>query len=339
MNEIKTKNAVGHIISHDITRIISGGEKSVAFKKGHIVRAEDIPELLKLGKAHLYVWENDGTILHENDAASILADLVGTEGFLQGEVKEGKIEIFADRSGVLRVDKEKLAILNEFDEVMIATRHDLTPVRPGDKLAGTRIIPLAIDIDRMEEVKKMAGDEKVLSVIPFKNKKIAIVTTGSEVFEGLIEDGFTPLVREKLEEYDVEDLGNLKVSDNPEMTTSAILRMVDKGADIVFVTGGMSVDPDDKTPLAIKNTGAEIVSYGAPVLPGAMFMIAYLGGTTILGLPGCVMHFKRTIFDIVLPRVMADIRITKKDINDLAPGGLCLNCDTCIWPACGFCAL
>ena len=327
------------MISHDITRIISGGEKSVAFKKGHVVCAEDIPELLKIGKAHLYVWENDGTILHENDAASKLADLIGTDGFLRGEVKEGKIEIFADRSGVLCVNKEKLAALNDFDEVMVATRHDMIPVRPGDKLAGTRIIPLAISVTRMDEILETAGDEKILSIVPYKNKKTAIITTGGEVFGGLIEDGFTPIVREKLEEFDIEDLGNLKVPDNPDMTTSAILKMVDKGADIVFVTGGMSVDPDDRTPLAIKKTGARIVSYGSPVLPGAMFMLAYLDDTAILGLPGCVMHAKRTILDIVLPRVMADIHITKKDINNLATGGLCLNCDICNWPICGFGAL
>lgn len=336
MIEIRTQEAVGYVISHDITRIIPGGEKAVAFKKGHIIREEDVPELLKVGKAHIFVWENDGSMLHENDAAQVLADLVAGDGFKRGEVKEGKIEIFADTSGVLRVDKERLAILNDFDEVMVATRHDLSPVKVGDKLAGTRIIPLAIPVDRMDVVRYSAAGGAVLSLLPYQKKRVAIVTTGSEVFEGLIEDGFTPIVREKLEEFDVEDLGNLKVPDSPEVTTSAILRMIDKGANLVFVTGGMSVDPDDRTPLAIRNTGAEIVSYGAPVLPGAMFMIAYLGDATILGLPGCVMHSKRTILDIALPRVMAGMRITKQDINDLAPGGLCLSCEHCIWPACGF---
>ena len=349
MREIRTQDAVGHIISHDITRIIPGGEKGVAFKKGHVVRAEDVETLLKIGKSHLYVWENDGTLLHENEAAQVLADLVAGDEFLRGEVKEGKIEIFAKHDGILRVDKEKLAALNGFDEVMVATRHDLTPVKEGDKLCGTRIIPLAISWERMDEVARavgfeptktsdseIAGSKTVLSVIPYKKMKAAIVTTGSEVFEGLIEDGFSPIVKEKLAEFEAENIGHLTVPDNPEMTTNAILRMIDKGAELVLVTGGMSVDPDDRTPLAIKKTGAEVVSYGAPVLPGAMFMVAYIGDTAILGLPGCVMHSKRTIFDIILPRVMAGIRITKEDINALAPGGLCLSCETCIWPACGF---
>jgi molybdenum cofactor synthesis domain-containing protein len=336
MKEINTLDAVGHIISHDITRIIPRGKKTVAFKKGHIVRAEDIPELLKIGKTHLFVWENDGTILHENEAAVYLADLVAKEGFFRGEVSEGKIELFADREGVLSVDTEKLTLLNEFDEIIVATRHDLTPVEPGDKICGTRIIPLVIKKSRMNEVKNRAGEGALFTILPYLEKKTAIITTGSEVFEGLVEDGFTQVLREKLEDYRVEDLGSLMVPDNPEVTANAIKRMLEKGADIVFVTGGMSVDPDDRTPLAIKNTGAEIISYGAPVLPGAMFMLAYLGEKAILGLPGCVMSSKRTILDIVLPRIMAGIRITKKDIIDLAPGGLCLSCGTCIWPACGF---
>jgi len=232
---------------------------------------------------------------------------------------------------------------------MVATRHDLSPVRAGDKVCGTRIIPLAISWEQMDKVALAVGvDPKdpekagadpagaVLSIIEYRKTRTAIVTTGSEVFEGLIEDGFTPIVKEKLGEFDTEYIGNLTVPDNPDMTTSAILRMVEKGAEIVCVTGGMSVDPDDRTPLAIKNTGAEIVSYGAPVLPGAMFMVAYIGDTAILGLPGCVMHSKRTILDIVLPRVMAGLRVTKGDIDALAPGGLCLSCEHCVWPACGF---
>jgi len=354
MKEIRTQDAIGHIISHDITRIIPGGEKGVAFKKGHVVRAEDIDTLLKIGKSHLYVWENDGTLLHENEAAQVLADLVAGDEFRKGEVKEGKIEIFAGQDGILKVDKEKLAALNGFDEVMVATRHDLSPVKKGDKLCGTRIIPLAISWERMDEVARAVGVEPtkiadtekagaeaagavtVLSVLPYKKMKAAIVTTGSEVFEGLIEDGFSPIVKEKLAEFETENIGHLTVPDNPEMTTNAILRMIEKGADLVLVTGGMSVDPDDRTPLAIKKTGAEVISYGAPVLPGAMFMVAYIGDTAILGLPGCVMHSKRTILDIILPRVMAGIRVSKADINALAPGGLCLSCETCIWPACGY---
>jgi molybdenum cofactor synthesis domain-containing protein len=211
--------------------------------------------------------------------------------------------------------------------------------RGGDKLAGTRIIPLAIEKEKMDAVAQAVSGGTVLSVLPYIHKKVAIVTTGGEVFEGLIEDGFTPVVRKKLEAFDTEEVGHVTVPDHPDMATGAILRMAEKGADVIFVTGGMSVDPDDRTPLAIKNTGADIVSYGAPVLPGAMFLVSYLGDKTILGLPGCVMHSKVTILDLILPRVMAGLKVTKKDINDLSAGGLCLSCEHCIWPACGFGAL
>ncbi|MDR3305901.1 MAG: molybdopterin-binding protein [Clostridiales Family XIII bacterium] len=336
MKEIRTQDAVGHIIPHDITRIVPGKGKDVAFRKGHIVREEDIEPLLKIGKVHLYVWENDGSMLHENDAAEILADLVAGPGMTRGEVKEGKIEIFASVPGVLRVDKARLDALNMIDEIMAATRHDYVPVTAGDKLAGTRIIPLAVEKSKIEEAKARVSGGTVLRIHPYVHRKAAIVTTGSEVFEGLIDDGFTPIVREKLSAYDVEEVGHITVPDNPEMTTNAILRVADKGADVILVTGGMSVDPDDRTPLAIRNAGARVVSYGAPVLPGAMFLVAYLNGAAVLGLPGCVMHSKKTIFDIILPRVMADIPITKEDINALAAGGLCLNCEHCIFPACGF---
>ncbi|MDR0874668.1 MAG: molybdopterin-binding protein [Clostridiales Family XIII bacterium] len=339
MKEIRTQDAVGCIISHDITRIIPGKVKEVAFKKGHVVRAEDVPELLKVGKSHLYVWENDGAMLHENDAAAVLADLVAQDGMVRSGVSEGKIEVFADVDGVLRVDKERLAVLNGFDYVMVATRHDLSPVRKGDKLAGTRIIPLAIEKTKMDAVCAAADGGSVLTILPYIHKKVAIVTTGGEVFEGLIEDGFTPVVRKKLEAFDTEEVGHVTVPDNPDMATGAILRMAENGADVIFVTGGMSVDPDDRTPLAIRNTGADIVSYGAPVLPGAMFLASYLGDKVILGLPGCVMHSKVTILDLILPRVMAGMPVTKKDIADLAAGGLCLSCEHCIWPACGFGAL
>ena len=336
MKEIKTKDAVGHVISHDITQIIPGKIKDVLFKKGHVVREEDIEALMKVGKMNLYVFENDGTVIHENEAASMLADIVAPDDMARSAVKEGKIEISAPVSGVLRVNKEKLNALNSFDDIMVATRHDYTPVKKGDKLAGTRIIPLVIKNDVMAEAQALRGDAPILELKPYVHKKAAIVTTGSEVFEGLIEDGFTPVVQKKLLSYDAEEIGHVTVPDDPKQATDAIKMLIERGADIVFVTGGMSVDPDDKTPLAIKNTGAEIISYGAPVLPGAMFMVSYLNGIPVLGLPGCVMHAPTTILDLVLPRIMADIPVTKQDIINLGAGGFCLQCEKCNYPVCGF---
>ena len=211
-------------------------------------------------------------------------------------------------------------------------------MKTGDKIAGTRIIPLIIEKEKMEQAKKVAGDKPVFELIPFKKMKAAIVNTGNEVFYGRIKDTFTPVIIEKLEEYGAEVVGHVVSDDNHEHITEEIQKFLDEGVDMVLCTGGMSVDPDDRTPLAIKNTGAKIVTYGAPVLPGAMFLLSYYGEEKrpVIGLPGCVMYAKRTIFDLVLPRIMAGEVLEKSDIDILGEGGLCLNCPVCTFPNCGF---
>ena len=172
---------------------------------------------------------------------------------------------------------------------------------------------------------------------PFVHKKVGIVTTGNEVYHGRIEDKFTPVLKGKLAEYDTEIIGHRISDDNPERVTGYIMELLELGADMILCTGGMSVDPDDRTPLAIRNTGADVVTYGAPVLPGAMFMLAYYKKQIpIIGLPGCVMYAKRTVFDLVLPRVMADEILVKDDLDQLGEGGLCLSCPVCTFPNCGF---
>ena len=337
MKIIKTTNAVGHILCHDITRIIKGVTKDVAFDKGHIIKEEDIPVLLSLGKDNIYIWEKSEEMLHENEAADILFHICKGENMSGSEVKEGKIELIADVDGLLQIDVERLNKINSLGEMMIATRHNNFPVKIGDKLAGTRIIPLVIENEKMKEAKKIAADKPLLNIIRYKHKKIGIVTTGNEVFYGRIKDTFGPVILEKLSEYDVTILGQEIVGDNLENITNAINQFLNKGADMIICTGGMSVDPDDLTPSAIKNTGAEIISYGAPVLPGAMFLLSYYNGNIpIVGLPGCVMYSKRTIFDLVLPRIMADIKLNNGDLSLMGHGGLCLSCDICTYPNCGF---
>ena len=337
MKEIKTENAVGHVLCHDITQIIKDEKKGVLFKKGHIVKEEDIPLLLSVGKEHLYVWEKQEGVLHENEAAEILYRICADSHMHGSDIKEGKIELIADCDGLLKIRRDALIAVNSLGEMMIASRHGDFPVKKGDKLAGTRVIPLVIEKEKMKEAKKVAGSEPLLKLLPYKNKKAGIVTTGNEVFYGRIEDKFGPVIREKLQEFGVEVLGQKIIGDNPDKITEAIQEWLDQGADFVVCTGGMSVDPDDTTPSAIKQTGAEVVSYGAPVLPGAMFLLAYTkDGKPIMGLPGCVMYAKRTIFDLVLPRVMADVPVTKADLAKMGAGGLCLNCPTCIFPNCGF---
>ncbi|CUP25547.1 molybdopterin-binding protein [Intestinibacter bartlettii] len=340
MKCVKTQDAVGHVLCHDITQIIKDVKKGTAFRKGHIVTEEDIPVLLSLGKDNLYIWEKTEGILHENEAAEYLRDICMNENMIQSEVKEGKIELIAEIDGLLKIDVDKLRAVNSLGEMMIATRHTNTTVKKGDKLVGTRIIPLLIEQEKMEKAKEVAGDRPILSLIPFKKKKVGIVTTGNEVFYGRIKDTFGPVVAEKVKEFGADVIGQTIVNDDMEKITKAVEEFIEQGADIVLCTGGMSVDPDDKTPGAIKNTGARIVSYGAPVLPGAMMLLAYYEKDgrelPIVGLPGCVMYAKRTVFDLVLPRLMADDMVTSDDLAGLGLGGLCLSCDVCTFPNCGF---
>lgn len=356
MKLIRTEDAAGCILCHDITQIIKDEKKGPVFKKGHVVREEDIPVLLSVGKEHLYVWEAEEGMLHEDEGAEILRQICQGGSFeeaaCEGEKKcfrnmsaslasEGKIELTAETDGVLKVDTRALLRVNSQGQMMIATRHGNTEVKKGEKLAGMRVIPLVIEREKMEKAKEAAREENggvpILSLLPFHKKKVAIITTGSEVYKGRIRDTFTPVLKDKLNHYPTEFIGHVICDDDPDMVTNEIKRFLDEGADIVLCTGGMSVDPDDRTPLAIKNSGARIVSYGAPVLPGAMFLLSYMDeGQAVMGLPGCVMYAKRTIFDLVLPRVMADDQVTAEELAALGEGGLCLNCPVCTYPNCGF---
>lgn len=345
MKQIKTVDAQGTILCHDITQIIRGVKKDTVFRKGHIVTKEDIPILLSVGKDHLYVWEKEEGILHENDAADILRELCMNENMHAGGVKEGKIELIADCDGLFKVDKKGLQAVNHAGEMMLATRHENFQVKKGDTLAGMRIIPLVISEKKMQQTRELVweatGHKPILELKPFVPQKVGVITTGNEVYYGRIEDTFTPVIKEKLRAYETDIIAHEILADDAAKVTEKILQMIEAGVDLVICTGGMSVDPDDRTPLAIKNTQAEIISYGAPVLPGAMFLLAYYHKTNgkavpIIGLPGCVMYAKRTIFDLVLPRILAEDRISREELEDLGMGGLCLNCQVCTFPQCGF---
>ena len=292
MKLMKTEEAVGQVLCHDITQIIPGVTKDAVFRKGHIITKEDIPVLLSVGKEHIYIWEKDEHMLHENEAAQILYEMCRNDHMHPSAVKEGKIELIAECDGLFKVDREKLRKVNS------------------------------------------------LEIKPLQPKKAAILTTGSEVYHGRIQDKFTPVLVEKLKEYGSEVIFHEIYDDDHEAITKGCLSAIEQGAELVLCTGGMSVDPDDKTPLAIKNTGARIVSYGAPVLPGAMFLVSYYEykdkTIPIVGLPGCVMYAKRTIFDLALPRLLADDFITADELALLGEGGLCLNCPVCTYPNCGF---
>lgn len=337
MKVINTVDAVGHVLCHDITQIIKGVTKDARFRKGHLITKEDIPVLLSLGKDHIYVWEKTAGMLHENEAAEILRQICANEHMIPSAVKEGKIELKAACDGVLKIDVERLNKINDLDEIIIASRHNNTPVQAGDKLVGTRIIPLVIDEAKMKVAQDIAGSTPIMQLLPYKKWKVGVVTTGNEVFNHRIEDTFTPVIVKKLEKYGLTMDAHRIVNDEPENITQAIRELITEGMEMIVCTGGMSVDPDDMTPAAIRATGAEMITYGVPVLPGAMFLLAYYKGTLpIMGLPGCVMYAKTTIFDLVLPRIVAGEKVQKRDLKGLGHGGLCLGCEVCRYPNCSF---
>ncbi len=337
MKTIPVQEAVGMVLCHDITQIIPGCFKGPAFRKGHIVREDDIPRLLSMGKENIYAWEMQSGLLHEDEAAVRIARAVAGEGLSLSEPKEGKVNLMAERDGLLKIDVEALFGVNEVEQVVLATLHSNRSVARGRVVAGTRIIPLVIDEGVIERIEKKCREEgAVVRVLPWKPLKTGIVTTGSEVFHGRIEDRFGPVVRRKLEAYGCEVMGQKFASDNVPLIVEAICAFLEEGAEMITVTGGMSVDPDDVTPAAIRAAGGRVVTYGAPVLPGAMFMTAYIGEAPVLGLPGCVMYHGSSIFDIVLPKILAGEEIKRGDIVRLAHGGLCLHCAECRFPDCGF---
>lgn len=322
MKIVKTVNVEGLILCQDITKIVKGEFKGALFSKGHQVKAEDIPVLLSLGKEHLFLRSNASELIHENEAADFLYHLIAGKFMQPTPVSEGKIEVVAEVDGLLKVNQDLLLELNLIGKIAVATRNSNQKICKGQKLAGTRIIPLEIAPEILLQAEKLIGHQSILSLIPFKPVTVGIVTTGSEIFNGLIEDSFTPVVKNKLSNYpNVEITFHKIVNHDPDLITKAIKKMLAAGADIVFCTGGMSVDPDDRTPFAIKKTGAAIVSHGTPVLPGSMLLIAYLDGKTIVGLPGGVMFCERTVFDLLLPRIVAQDSITKKEIAALGYGG------------------
>ena len=337
MKQIRIEDSVGCILSHDVTKIVPGEFKGRLFKKGHVIREEDIPKLLDIGKEHIYVWEPKKGQLHENDAAIRVKDLVLGQGcYISEEIKEGKIDFFANTQGIVKINKDLLLKLNLLGEIIVSTIHNNTPVKKGEKIGATRVIPLIIDEKKILEAEKIIK-EKIISVEEIKPKKAVLITTGNEVYKGRIKDASLPVMKEKLEYYGSEIVKQIILPDNKEMITENILKAIEEDkVDMIICTGGMSVDPDDVTPSAIKDCNGEIVTYGAPVLPGAMFLLAYYKNIPILGVPSCAMYSKRTIFDLVLPRILADEKLSFEDIARFGNGGMCLNCEICSFPHCSF---
>lgn len=325
MKTIAVEDAVGTILCQDITRIVPGEFKGPVFRKGHVVTREDIPVLLDVGKEHLYVYEEQPGMVHENDAAKRIVACACGDHLDLSEPKEGRVNIRAACDGLLNVDEELLFTLNSLGDITMATLRGNIRVCKGELVAATRVTPLVVDDELLVTMEKSIHGP-ILSVSPFARLTAGIVTTGSEVEKGRIQDGFGPVLRARFDDLGCAVAGQTLTGDDPERTAKAIRDFAAQGCGIVCVTGGMSVDPDDRTPQAIRETGAEVVCYGSPVYPGAMFMLAYLdapqGRVPVLGLPGGVMFSSNSVFEIVVPRILAGQVLTAPDIHRLGCGGL-----------------
>lgn len=337
IKKVKVEEAVGMVLGHDITKIVPGEYKGPAFKKGHIVRAEDIPHLKDIGKDHIFLIELAPGQVHENEAVTRIARAVAGPGVALAEPAEGRVNLRAAADGLLKVDRAAVTAVNGVEHAVLSTLHGDRVVKAGELLAGVKVVPLVVDAAMVAAVEDIAAAyPSMISVKPMKNLKIAAVITGNEVFYGRIADRFAPVFADKAARYGATLLGVTYRPDDRDLIRDSILEYKRQGADVIVASGGMSVDPDDVTPDAIRAAGAEVVSYGTPVLPGAMFMLAYLGDTAVMGMPACGMYAKTTVFDIVFPRVLAGERLTRADIAALGYGGLCLSCQECIHPHCPF---
>lgn len=335
MRKVNVEDAVGMTLCHDIT-VMRDGFKGVAFQRGHVIRQEDISALLDLGKRTIFVWEENEGEIHEEDCALRMAAMAKVEGAHYTGPSEGKVLLFADLRGMFRVNTPLLDKINSIGDITISTLPDHYPVEPGARLASMRIVPLVTREEQILLAEELCRETKLLELHPYRHKKVGVVITGSEIYTGRIKDKFEPVVREKLSHYPCEILGVTICDDKLDMIVNTAKSYLEKGADFLIFTGGMSVDPDDLTPTAIREIGADIISHGVPSQPGNMTLVAYLDQTAILGVPGAAISLPTTMFDVLLPQLFTGIPFTKKDLVRLGEGGLCQMCKSCHFPNCTF---
>lgn len=326
LREVRVEDAIGMVLAHDLTQIIPGKFKGRLFKKGHIITENDIPSLLNIGKEHIYILDLQEGFLHEDDAALRMAHVIAGENVTLSEPHEGKVALKSAIHGLAKIERSLVDAVNELGEIALATVRTNTVVKPGQALVGTRVIPLIVPAAKIAEVERLAVDGRTeggaVTVKPFLPFKVGLLTTGGEVYSGRIQDKFGPVVKEKIAGFGSEVVEQRFAPDDSEIIVREISYFARRQYDMILITGGMSVDPDDRTPGAIRRAGARVVSYGTPMLPGSMLMMAYIGNTPILGLPGCVMHDPYTSFDVLLPRILAGETIERRDIVELGYGGM-----------------
>ena len=337
MKKVKIEEAVGMVLGHDVTQIIPGRFKGPRFKKGHKIKKEDIPEFLKIGKEHIYVMDLKPGNIHEDDAALRLGRAFAGRNINISGPSEGKVTFHSKIKGVLKINLSLLHRINLSKNIILSTIHRYTPCSPEMAVGATRIISLTApkrEIEKVENWRKKEGP--VLEILPYRTLNIGVVVTGNEFFHGRIDDRFDDRVGKKIVGFGSRVIKKLIVPDDIHQISQALLEFQNDNIDLVLVTGGLSVDPDDVTRAGVKKSGAKIIFYGTPVLPGAMFLYGVLDGKSILGLPACVFYHKATLFDVIFPRILAGEALSRREISLLGHGGFCQDCDPCHFPVCPF---
>jgi molybdopterin biosynthesis enzyme len=338
LRKIKLEDALGMTIGHDVTKVVPGEAKGAAFRRGHILKKEDIPELLSMGKEHIYVIEEEEGEVHEEEAAFRIARAVASPDMEITKPREGKVNIKSNVFGLLKINKALLKEVNSIPDISLATIHENTVCQSGAIIAGTKIIPLYITEAHLNKVEELCTSKgKVFQIISFQEKKVGVVITGNEVYKGRIKDKFGEYIKNKVDPLGSKVNHQIIVPDDEDIIAKTVLEMRDMGSEVIFVCSGLSVDPDDVSVEGVKRSGARIISYGAPVMPGAMFLLAMLEDIPILGAPAAVIFNQTTIIDVILPRILAGETLSRQDIIDMGHGGLCLDCADCIYPVCPFC--
>ena len=335
MKKIRVQDAVGMTLCHDLTEM-RDGFKGPAFRRGHVIREEDIPHMLDIGKQTVFVWEENAGEIHEEDAARRMAAMAPVAGAHYTEPSEGKVLLIADGEGMLRVDTALLKEINSIGDLTISTLPDHYPVKPGMRLASMRIVPLVTQEEQIIRAETLCAGRKLLNLLPYAPRKAGIIITGSEIYHGRIKDKFEAVARAKLDKYPGAVLGAAVCDDDAGMLALAAEGFLAQGADFLIFSGGMSVDPDDVTPAAIRQLGCDVVSHGVPSQPGNMTLVAYLNDIPVLGVPGAAVSLPTTMFDVLLPQIYAGVKFTKPDLVRLGDGGLCQLCPVCHFPNCTF---
>ena len=334
VREVSLEEAVGLPLSHDLTQVWPETKfKGPRFSRGHVVTREDFAILRDMGREHLSVLDLDPSEVHEDDAALALAlSLAGSGVEIRGP-REGKCSLLATHRGLLRFDPDTIHALNEDLLWSVVTLPPRMAVEAGQEVAACRIMPLAMDKDRVD---RACDRSRPLEVLPFRPLGVGLVTTGRELAEGRIPDAFMPKLEKKLYRYGGHVVAQRYATDDPDRIVGAIEELIALGATMVLCTGGMSVDADDRTPGALRRAGDRVCFQGVPMMPGNMLMLALRGDIPLVGAPACVAYDERTSLDPLMDLLAAGIYPTAEEVRRWGVGGLCLRCPSCAWPRCSF---